>query len=154
MGMCISKLKPTCPIIAVTGSQNVYRRLAAFYGVFPVLFPAIGPHYVMRTRSGETSSTSSASSSNETIPVFAMKSTDQILVEVERIVRQVQGHLLPDRSPVVLVAGHHEGFPGLSNTLKLANFGDAGRYERARERWRDAYLKIKAGATANVATKK
>ena len=35
----VSKHRPDCPILAITGSQRVVRRLAMNWGVMPILYP-------------------------------------------------------------------------------------------------------------------
>jgi pyruvate kinase len=38
----VSKHRPACPILAITGSRTVVRRLALNWGVHPVLYPDVG----------------------------------------------------------------------------------------------------------------
>ncbi|TPX59605.1 pyruvate kinase [Powellomyces hirtus] len=135
MAMYVSKRRPNRPVIAVTSSYSLWRRLALIYGLYPVLTSA------MRNGSSPTSPTSP----NSTTTV----STDEIYAHTEHdILSGIAPRLgLKLNDSVLFCAGHHPRWPALSNLVKMARFGDFSRSVNARHNWGTAFSGVKAANT-------
>ncbi|KAJ3010380.1 hypothetical protein HKX48_007434 [Thoreauomyces humboldtii] len=129
----VAKRRPARPVIAVTSTDSLWRRLALLYGVHPILTSALHHH---------PTSTSSSPGGSETIT-----NTDQIYAHTEHdILAGIAKKLgLVQGDPVVFCAGHHPDWPGLSNTLKMSRFGDALRSVHAKELWTNAFRAMHNG---------
>ncbi|KAI8808222.1 Pyruvate/Phosphoenolpyruvate kinase-like domain-containing protein [Cladochytrium replicatum] len=130
----VSKRRPTCPIISITPTPSIQRRLSLLYGIYPILSTA------MRLRS-LTASGGVAKLKEDENPdhkhhthhrVPLNRNTDVIYAQSERdIIHSCGENIVQSGAVVVYCAGYHGPWPGLSNTLKLARFGS----ERQRELW-------------------
>ncbi|KAI8805159.1 Pyruvate/Phosphoenolpyruvate kinase-like domain-containing protein [Cladochytrium replicatum] len=129
----ISKRRPTCPIIAITPTPSIQRRLSLLYGIFPILSTAMRLRSltvtggVAKLKEGENPD---HKHTHHRVPLN--RNTDVIYAQSERDIIQACGeNIVQPGAVVVYCAGYHGPWPGLSNTLKLARFGS----ERQRELW-------------------
>ncbi|KAI9004029.1 Pyruvate/Phosphoenolpyruvate kinase-like domain-containing protein [Gaertneriomyces semiglobifer] len=72
--------------------------------------------------------------------MLVVSNTDQIYAQAESDIKKMVGKELglKQGDAVVFCAGFHLPWPGLSNTVRLARFGDAIKSKRARSLWGDA----------------
>ncbi|KAJ3294292.1 hypothetical protein HK104_003707 [Borealophlyctis nickersoniae] len=162
----VSKRRPNRPIVAITATYSVWRRLALVYGVFPIVTNSMKAR-IPKSATSPVSDEAAAKRISPTTPTNSgppsptkltfsaptgfITNTDQIYATTETdILRSaLNAHLgIATGDKVVFCAGYHLPWPGLSNTVKMARFGDAGRVLRVRGRWYDAAgsLKKKAGS--------
>lgn len=138
----VSKQRPKMPIIAVTSVEHVYLKLALFYGVYPLFSSALLHH--------------NTSTSPEKLRYhLLLQNTDDIIAHCEKdILEQSERvnkleitstafpHLEID-DVIVFCAGKVENVPGLSNSIKIAEFGHALSSQKAKDHWKDALAKLK-----------
>jgi len=107
MGVYISKLRPNCPIIAVTTSHRVYKLLTLSYGIVPILITGIDTC-----------------------------STDQFIIELEKRMAQENriSTWLQDNDTYVLFAGASP-VPGMVNSLQILKFGAAAKLAQLKKTW-------------------
>ncbi|KAJ3044651.1 hypothetical protein HDV00_001579 [Rhizophlyctis rosea] len=157
MAAYVSKRRPNRPILAITSSYSVWRRLVLLYGVYPILSAStkskqnaqspttiqstISPVSAAGTPPARPSSPGPNLSSivTNTDQIYAQTENDILASEVNRTLGIQQG------DAVVFCAGYHLPWPGLSNTVKMARFGDAMRIVRVRGLWGEALEGAKAG---------
>ncbi|KAJ3294592.1 hypothetical protein HDU76_006942, partial [Blyttiomyces sp. JEL0837] len=144
MAIFVSKRRPTMPIIAVTPTVSIYRRLGLLYGVHPVLsmglkFAAVGggisklkseDNLITDGHGGNGTATPpvNVSGSHAILAGPLLRNTDAILALTEKDILESPSAKLADLSvgdPVVYCAGFHHPFPGLSNTIKMSRFGQS-----------------------------
>ncbi|KAI8820787.1 Pyruvate/Phosphoenolpyruvate kinase-like domain-containing protein [Fimicolochytrium jonesii] len=134
MATYVAKRRPKLPIIGVGATLSAYRRMALIHGVTPVISTALA-HW-------------NNPSSPAAIPPRGFANTDQVYALAERDVADQVG--LEKGSAVVFCAGTYNVWPGLSNTIKLARFGDAMMHAHARELWSEALLGVRGVAKEGV----
>ncbi|KAJ3214908.1 hypothetical protein HDU67_001057 [Dinochytrium kinnereticum] len=164
MAVFVSKRRPRMSIIAVTPTSSIYRRLALFYGVYPVLSGGlripIGKGKVSNLKNAEAGEfpDEETTSGGSTENLASILNTDAILALTERdVLASPSAKLTPlkEGDPVVFCAGFHHPFPGLSNTIKMARFGDSNKTERRRSLWRDSVIWARSqGSLHNVVPSK
>jgi pyruvate kinase len=142
----VSKGRPPVPIFAITPNKAVYNKLALFYGIYPTMSSAIK----MKT----INALMDAKDIQYEVPLH--QNTDTILAQTERDIIErgeqqarecgpeitsTAGPFLQIGDVVVYCAGSHPAFPGLSNSIKIAEFGSAIKSLKAKERWQEAIKK-------------
>ncbi|KAJ3016398.1 UNVERIFIED_CONTAM: hypothetical protein HDU68_012231 [Siphonaria sp. JEL0065] len=155
MPIFCSKRRPVLPIIAVTPTPSIYRRLSLLYGIHPVLSDGLK----LTTKFGSVSQLRHKGSDFE-IPLVhqrvssdsagtdagpKLRHTDTILALTERDILEspsAKRTSLKIGDAVVFCAGFHAPFPGLSNTIKMSRFGDAMRSERAHSMWSQSLARL------------
>ncbi|TPX66488.1 pyruvate kinase [Spizellomyces sp. 'palustris'] len=163
MAIYVAKRRPNRPIIAVTSSYSLYRRLVLNYGVYPTLTPVLKIRSVLskgpvstkilppETDTSPTKTSPTGQSPTKSAGTLLLVSnTDQIYAQAERDILKTADELGLERGdPVVFCAGFHAPWPGLSNTLRIARFGDAVRSAKARHLWGDVVSGVRAGHAAS-----
>jgi pyruvate kinase len=142
----VSKCRPPVPIFAITPNKAVYNKLALFYGIYPIMSSA------MKMKTIHT--LMDAKDMQYEVPLH--QNTDTILAQSERDIlsqgeqqarecgteiTSTAGPFLQIGDVVVYCAGSHPAFPGLSNSIKIAEFGNATKSLKAKERWQEAIKK-------------
>ncbi|KAJ3105201.1 hypothetical protein HDU97_008355 [Phlyctochytrium planicorne] len=161
MAVFVSKRRPRMSIIAVTPTGSIYRRLALFYGVYPVLSNGLrvplGKGKVSKLKSdndGDDVAAVAAAASHESLKgeLGVPLNTDAILALTERdIMTSPSAKLTPlkEGDPVVFCAGFHHPFPGLSNTIKMARFGESNKTEKRQSMWRESLIWAKSQTSSH-----
>ncbi|KAJ3043636.1 hypothetical protein HK097_001692 [Rhizophlyctis rosea] len=148
MASYVSKRRPNRPILAITSSYSVWRRLVLLYGVYPILTSSTKSKHITSPTASR-----SATSPDKFAPIGRPASpglggivtnTDQIYAQTEvdisaSDVNKALGIQQGDK--VVFCAGYHMPWPGLSNSVKMARFGDASRVVKVRGLWGEALEK-------------
>ncbi|KAJ3215685.1 hypothetical protein HK099_006244 [Clydaea vesicula] len=151
MAFFVSKQRPICPIIAITPTLSISKRMMLLYGVVPLTTKVLKVNYSM-SFSGSTEEPGSLKYKNT--PILDSHNTDYILAETEKDIINYEASVsklfsnsdlhdnfvkfLPNikfGDTVVFTAGYHAPFPGLSNTLKISAFGDACKSQKAKKNW-------------------
>ncbi|ORY50436.1 pyruvate kinase [Rhizoclosmatium globosum] len=160
MRLSLRHLRPPLPIIAVTPTASIYRRLALFYGIHPVLSNGLK----IATASGSVSKLrrhepeipvvpqQNHYDGNEPIITPRLRNSDAILALTEKDILEspsAKKTSLVLGDAVCYCAGFHGPFPGLSNTIKMSIFGDAMRSERAQLNWSQSLSRLSLGARLN-----
>ncbi|KAJ3342420.1 hypothetical protein HDU83_006093 [Entophlyctis luteolus] len=170
MAIFCSKRRPRMPIIAITPTGSISRRLALHFGVHPMISSGLkistprGSVSLLRHENaeiptvpqdhfnsddganevGEGLATGSRSNSAG-IVAPQLRNTDAILALTERdVINSAAAHIIGLKSgdTVCYCAGFHGPFPGLSNTIKMSQFGDSMRSERARMNWSQSIARL------------
>ncbi|KAJ3075566.1 hypothetical protein HDU98_007676 [Podochytrium sp. JEL0797] len=147
MPIFCSKRRPALPIIAITPTASIYRRLSLHYGVHPVLSNGLK----LSTASGSVSRLRQDDDEHvltHTSAHHKIYSTGEILALAERDVVEsasAQRTALKLGDAVCICAGFHGPFHGLSNTIKMSKFGDAIKSEKAHSRWSAVVESLKLG---------
>ncbi|KAJ3060833.1 hypothetical protein HDU99_005763 [Rhizoclosmatium hyalinum] len=160
MPIFCSKRRPPLPIIAVTPTASIYRRLALFYGIHPVLSnglkiaTASGSVSKLRRHEPEIPAVPQQNhyDGNEPIITPRLRNSDAILALTEKDILEspsAKKTSLVLGDAVCYCAGFHGPFPGLSNTIKMSIFGDAMRSERAQLNWSQSLSRLSLGARLN-----
>ncbi|KAJ3417602.1 hypothetical protein HDV05_000059 [Chytridiales sp. JEL 0842] len=156
MAIFVSKRRPKMPIIAVTPSSSIYRRLSLLYGVHPVASLGLRVTSNLGTISKLKKADPSITGSEQSLKGpggIRLRNTDAILALTEKDVLDSPSARkcgLKEGDPVVFCAGFHHPFPGLSNTIKMSRFGDSLKSDRLHGLWADSLQNLdalKAAAT-------
>ncbi|KAI9328835.1 pyruvate kinase [Obelidium mucronatum] len=161
MPIFCSKRRPVLPIIAVTPTPSIYRRLSLLYGIHPVLSDGLklttkyGSVSQLRHKGSDfeiplvhqrqSEDMALASTAGATVVGPKLRNTDAILALTERDIMEspsARRTSLKVGDAVCYCAGFHAPFPGLSNTIKMSRFGDAIRSERAHSNWSHSLAKL------------
>ncbi|KAI8615868.1 Pyruvate/Phosphoenolpyruvate kinase-like domain-containing protein [Chytriomyces sp. MP71] len=150
MPIFVSKRRPTMPVIAITPTGSIFRRLALLYGIHPVLSNGLR----ITTRHGSISRLRL----DHEIPLVPqheqrqvegmapkLRHTDSILALTEKDVLESASAKqtgLKVGDAVCYCAGFHGPFPGLSNTIKMSRFGDAIKSETAHAHWSESLSRM------------
>jgi len=139
----ISKRNRNLNIIAVTSSSHVFRKLTVLRGVHPMLVS-------FKKRNSHTPfNLDETKNNNNQIIVHLLSAlnttneylnTDAVLAKTENAIMTRHPDWLNIGDKVVICAGYHALLPGLCNTVKLSNFGDAIRTEKSKSYWKDTGL--------------
>jgi pyruvate kinase len=162
MALIVSKKRPKCLILAVTPTESIYRRLFLLQGIYPILSTAMKiktkkgisklkdslPEHPISPTTPNTPKDGISPNGTST-PIH--RNTDYILARGERDILQFlkqsplvkKSHFLSEGDTVVYCAGFHGPFPGLSNTIRLAKFGEAIHGINARQLWGEAMQLVK-----------
>ncbi|KAJ3075568.1 hypothetical protein HDU98_007678 [Podochytrium sp. JEL0797] len=144
MPIFCSKRRPELPIIGITPTASIYRRLSLHFAIHPVLSYGLK----VATKSGTVSRLLNVegevppSHEGATGP---LRNTDAILALAERDVMESPAAKLANLKfgdSVCYCAGYNGILPGLSNTVKMSRFGDAIRSEKARVNWPAVATKV------------
>jgi pyruvate kinase len=145
MAIMVSKRRPHRSIIGVTSSKTVYSRLTLLYGVFPIYSLGLKKKENFREINFDNLNTDWILANTESdIAILNKKLSEETDVDNLMCLR------LPKIGDIVVfTAGFHSRFPGLSNSLKISEFGDASRSKRAKANWKESLSKIeKSGKVA------
>ncbi|KAJ3113773.1 hypothetical protein HK100_001886 [Physocladia obscura] len=161
MPIFCSKRRPSMPIIAVTPTGSIYRRLAMHFGIFPVLSNGLkistvsGSISRLRRTEVEIPLVPQTHHENDSHTVSTeslgggprLRNTDAILALTERdVIENVSVvKFLKVGDAVCYCAGFHGPFPGLSNTIKMSRFGESIRSERAHLNWSESLRRLSIG---------
>jgi pyruvate kinase len=139
----ISKRRPMMPIIAVSSVEHIYLKLALFYGVYPIFSPAL--------LSRNTSATPDKLRYH-----LLLQNTDDIIAHCEKDIMEHKELVnraemtstafptLELNDVIVFCAGMVDNVPGLSNSVKIAEFGHALSSQNAKGHWKEALAKLKS----------
>ncbi|KAI8841893.1 Pyruvate/Phosphoenolpyruvate kinase-like domain-containing protein [Chytriomyces cf. hyalinus JEL632] len=164
MPIFVSKRRPTMPIVAITPTGSIYRRLSLLYGIHPVLSSGLrittAHGSISNLRKDQDIALVPQPVEQEAEPVVSkslegikgalasgprLRHTDAILALTEHDIMESPsakkaGIKIGDA--VCYCAGFHGPFPGLSNTVKMSRFGDSVRSERAKAHWSESFARL------------